>query len=250
MKSMWMVCLLVGVMAVAVGCGDDGNTDNDPVDDANNDTGAPVGVRLFHGLSSVNGSLTAIFRDDAGNNIEISNIGFEQERTHEDIAPGVYTVLFSPDGGAPIVELTIDSFNVEAGGAKTIFLSESPQGDLRPFVVPDEIEAPGENQTRLRFLHQARSGGIDVYDQADGQRLAQRIEHSQFTTYTEVVGAPYTFDIFAEDTVMDPLGNTGELALLPSNVYTIVIVGQADPNEDGDTSDSTVSAILLNDATF
>lgn len=248
-RAIWALAALSLVWFAA--CGDDGDGGNDeqPNNAVNNDGGTPEGVRIFHSMASSPGDLRVVFRGEA-DDVEFSGVRFREARAYEAVPAGIYTVLIFDDSGTALSELAIENLNIDAGTARTLFISEDANGNARVTPIPDSLEAPGENQSRVRFLHQASATGVDIINQADGERLAQRIEHGQLTNYTNVPGAEYDFEVFAEDTVTDPLASVSGVPLLPGVVYSIVIVGQLDPNGDGDTSDRDLTAVQLTDADF
>lgn len=248
-RALWALAALSLVLFSA--CGDDGGSGDDgqPNNANNNDGEAPEGVRIFHSMTSAPGDLRVVFRGET-QDVEVPGVGFREARGYEAVPAGIYTVLIFDDAGTALSELAIENLNVEAGTTRTLFISEDANGNARVTPIPDPLEAPGENQSRVRFLHQASATGIDIINQADGERLAQRIEHGQLTNYTNVPGAEYDFEVFAEDTVTDSLASLSGVPLLPGVVYSIVIVGQLDPNGDGDTSDRDLSAVQLTDANF
>ncbi len=238
--SIFMLSTIALLALSLAACGEDEGPAGDPPAD---DPGKPVGIRLFQNLEGLSGDLNVVFRGQGDNNIAHDGIAAGQATEYLAIPPGIYTVIFFDAGtNQPLADLTIDAFNVEATTTRTLILSNDERGQARAHIIPDELTAPPENSARLRFLNQAKAPGVDIYNKADGIRHATAIKYGQNTTYFDLPGAPYDFDVFAENTVTDPLLTLNQLPLLPAHVYSVILTGSA---EDG-----TLSVVQLIDTTF
>ena len=71
----------------------------------------------------------------------------------------------------------------------------------------------------------------------------------QYTLYVDITGGTYSYELRPEG-IPDELHRIDDLPLKPSEVYTIFIVGNGDPNDDGNYSDSTIRHVLVVDQSF
>lgn len=244
MKHYVLVCAL----ALAA-CGEDaGTTDTEPVED----TGPPTGVRLLHVSDTIPGGLDMVLRDrTTEDEIRIEGVGQRKASPWVKASAGIYTLLFFKNGTTVVLpELSVDPFDLQDGIAKTVIAGESATGDPRTLQLVDDISVPAENQANLRFLHMAKAGPIDVYNDADGARIVTNITNSQFVPYAQFPATHYDLSVYTEG-LRDTLLATGaQLPLPPGSVSTAVLVGDADPNGDGTFTDSAAELLLITDYTF
>ena len=231
-------------------CGDDGGkTEPGPVDDG----GPPSGIRLLHVHDAAPGGIDMVLRDrDTSEELRIDGVGHRKASDWAEIPEGIYTLLFFRSGTTDVLpELAVEAFNVEPNLAKTVIIGQSETGDARTIQLVDDIgDAPAENHAHLRFVHMAQAGPIDMYNDADGSRIVTNIGNSQFQPYAEFPATRYDFTLYEEGLKTNQVAAASQLPLPPASISTVVLVGKADPNGDGDTADSTVELLLLAEYTF
>jgi hypothetical protein len=152
-----------------------------------------------------------------------------------------------------IASLAVENLDVRDGGAKTIVAGQTSTGEPRTTQLIDDIgesSAPGENQGRLRFVHLAQAPPIDLYNDADGARLVTNIQNGAFLAYQQFPSTRYDFTAYSEGLRTEVLATISQLPLPPANLSTVVLVGNADPDGDGDTSDSAAALIHVDDYTY
>jgi hypothetical protein len=244
------ILLLIAMAMVVPACGDDGGkSDTEPmVED-----GPPVGVRLLHVHDAVPAGIDMVLRDiESSDEIRIDAVGHRKASDWVAVPPGIYRLLFFRNGSTDVLpELAVEAFDVQEGIAKTVILGQSETGDARTIQLVDDIGAvPAENHAQLRFVHMAQSGPIDMYDDDNGSRIVTNIGNSQFQPYAEFPATRYNLTLYEEGLKTNTVATATELPLPPATVSTVVLVGDADPNGDGDTVDSTAELVLLPEYSF
>lgn len=245
----YLLPICFAALAALVACGDDGGDSGDaPVPE----DGPPSGIRFLHAHEANPGALDMVLRDrDTETEYRIDGVSLHKASGWETVPAGIYTALFFRSGTTDVLaDLAIDALNVEEGAAKTVVVAQRGDGAPTKSQFVDDINAPSENHAQLRFIHLAQAGPVDIYNDADGTRIVTNIGNGAFQNYQEFPAARYDFTVYDEGLMDVALARGVQLPLPPASVSTVVLVGNADPNGDGDVTDSTAELLLLEDYVF
>ena len=244
------ILFAIGCLTLSLaGCGEDpgAGSDNPQQDEG--------GIRFLHVHAAEPGPLDLLVRSrETEEEYRIDGVDLHEASQWTAVPAGIYTLLLFRSGTSEVISaLSADNISIQEDLAKTIIAGQNSTGEPRTTQINDDItetNAPSENHGRLRFIHMAQAGLIDLYEDEQGTRLATAIQNGALEDYQELPSGRYDLTV-ASDGLRDLVLARGEqVPLPPANVSTIVLVGNADPNGDGDTSDSAASILHIDDFTY
>jgi len=252
MRSPVFVILLL-LTAFTVACGDEDSGDSTAGSVSNQSTDdVAQGLRVFYLLPSpATVDIKIISDEDDGTALELTNVAASEVSTYQNLPTGSYRALFFKGGTQePLTPpVSVNGITIESDTLKTLVLTQGTDDDPSYQVLTDEIALPSENGARFRFIYRAVGPRVDLYKKSDGALFEAGFSLGQVTPYGDVSGGTYSFEVRPEGNpeVVYAIDN---LQLKPSNVYTVFITGDLDPDDNGDYSDNTLSHVLATDWVF
>jgi len=231
------------IAAALPACGDDGGSSTPTVDD----NGPPQGLRVFYALEQPPVVDLVLF-DESDQQLRIDGIQSGRATSHQALQPGVYRMSFFTAGTDTPLNLNVADLSIEADDALTFTVAPDDNGAASPLLLQDAIALPPENQSTVRLVYLAHSPAADIVNAGDATRWADGLEFGQLAPYRSVPLGTYTLEV-AEQASGATLLST-QLPLRPAQVSTLFIIGDADPDGDPTTDDSTLEAIHVVDHTF
>ncbi|MBH25614.1 MAG: hypothetical protein CMH57_14415 [Myxococcales bacterium] len=234
-----------------IGCGDDGGDGGGEQDagESNTTSTRPEGLRVFYSLATPESvDITLIDNNDDGNTIELQGVTRNVATDYNAIPAGDYRAIFLVSGSQEPLRggTSVNNITVGDGETWTLVLTEDEGGDPVHQMIQDELTAPGENSARYRFVYRASGPRADLYELPSGALLEQGLALGQLTLYTDVVGGTYDFEVRPEG-LNQVIHSIEQVDLKPGEIYTFFIVGNGDPNGDGNSVDSSVDHVQVLD---
>jgi len=250
----WVVSALwvVAAGSALVACGDDGDSDSGEQTDtgmSNTTNTRPEGLRVFYSLSTPEAvDITLIDNSDSSNTIELQNVTRNQATAYNAVPAGDYRAIFLVAGSQEPLQggTSVNNITIAAGEAWTLVLTDDEAGDPVHQMIQDELTAPAENSARYRFVYRASGPRADIYELPADSLLEQGLSLGQLTLYTDVMGGTYDFEVRPEG-INQNMHSIEQVDLKPGEIYTFFIVGNGDPNGDGNPVDSTVDHVQILD---
>ena len=136
-----------------------------------------------------------VFLDGAA---AFSDIAFREVSAYVVLEPGTYEIEVAPAGQ----EVPVDGESVELDAeAHTVAALGEVSGLNQPLAIEpfvDEVEPPGEDETRVRLLHAVPDApAVDVL--VEDEPLFEDVQFGESSGYATVAADEYELDVVAED---------------------------------------------------